>query len=240
MNLSVPSLVDALHKELREEILTGQIPAGAPLTEIELARRNSVARPTAKAAVERLVHEGLLNRATNKTARVPLLSTDDIRDLYYSRGVLEREILTTLCASRSVPASAQQHLRTLRDLVEEPDLGGVVGADIAFHQSLVEALNSPRLTRLYTSLMGEMRLCMAQVQAHRLLEPARIAEEHSAIRAAVEAGDAAQAVIEINDHLTRACTRLVGYLEQESEPGEAGRPRATRPAPHDHPAGSVR
>jgi hypothetical protein len=44
-----------------------------------------MARPTAKAALERLVYEGILRRATNKTARVPLMDADDIRDLYYSR-----------------------------------------------------------------------------------------------------------------------------------------------------------
>jgi DNA-binding GntR family transcriptional regulator len=213
VTLIVPSLVDALHTELREQILSGRIAAGAPLTEIDLATRYSVARPTAKAAVERLVHEGLLKRATNKTARVPLLGIADIRDLYFTRGLLEREVIAALCRRRLVPEPARQSMRAMRDLAADPSLADVVGADVLFHQSLVEAMGSPRLNRLYASLMGEVRLCMAQVQAHHLLKPARIAAEHSRILAAIESGDEATLLLEIDAHLDAACERLVSYLE---------------------------
>jgi DNA-binding GntR family transcriptional regulator len=216
VTLSVPSLVDALHTELREEVLTGRLAGGEPLTELLLATRYSVARPTAKAALERLVQEGLLKRETNKTARVPLLSTADIRDLYYSRGFLEREIMIALCKRRRVPEAARDSLRVLRDLAGEPRLAAVVSADVAFHLALVAALDSPRLSRLYASLMGEVRLCMAQVQAHNLVEPVRIADEHSAILAAIDSGDEQVGLREIAAHLDAACTRLLGYLEGDS------------------------
>lgn len=213
LTLQAPSLVDALHQELREEIFSGKISGGEPITEILLATRFSVARPTAKAAMERLVHEGLLTRQTNKTARVPLLSIADVQDLYYSRGFLERELVMALCERRVVPGAARKAVQALREFEGAPDLTDVVSADVAFHLALLDSLESPRLRRLYETLMGEVRLCMAQVQAHQLLEPARIADEHVAIIAAIEAGDTSLAISEINDHLDHACTRLIQYLE---------------------------
>lgn len=227
--LKVPSLVDAMYSAIREQILTGEIGAGEPLTENDIAARYSVARPTAKAALERLVHEGLLTRATNKTARVPVLSVADVRDLYFSRGFLEREVMAALCVRRSVPAEAVTSLQELLDLDTVNDMThvvNVVNIDISFHRALVESLNSPRLSRLYTSLMGEVHLCMAQVQANHLLEPKRIAGEHAAIVAAIEAGDEKRAVAEMNDHLERACVRLVGHL-QRTGPDERSASRGT-------------
>jgi DNA-binding GntR family transcriptional regulator len=216
--LHVPSLVDAVYEAVRKWILTGEVQGGHPVTEMDLAQRFSVARPTAKAAVERLVHEGLLRRATNKTARVPLLVTEDIRDLYRTRAFLERGVVTTLAAKRLVPDSARKSLVALRAATRDPVLPEVVGLDIAFHRALVEALESPRLTRLYVSLMGEAHLCMAQVQYHRLLRISRIAEEHAAILSAIEHGDANRATDEVDSHLERACNRLVGFLETAETP----------------------
>ena len=220
VTFQAPSLVDALHVAMREQILTGELAAGEPVTEVDLARRFSVARPTAKAAMERLVHEGLLHRATNKTARVPVLTVDDVEDLYYSRGMLEREVMRELASRKVVSASAGRFLQDLRDLVGTQDVAEIVAADVAFHLALVAELNRPRLSRLYGSLMGEMRLCMAQVQAHNLLDPSRIAAEHAGILEAVAAGDEARAVAEIDLHLQRACTRLTTHLE--SGPPERG------------------
>jgi DNA-binding GntR family transcriptional regulator len=221
--LHVPSLVDAVYEAVRKWILTGEMQGGHPVTEMDLAQRFSVARPTAKAAVERLVHEGLLRRATNKTARVPLLVTDDIRDLYATRAFIERGVVATLATKRLVPDSARKSLVALRRATSDP-LPAVVGLDIAFHRALVEALESPRLTRLYVSLMGEAHLCMAQVQSHRLLRISRIAEEHAAILSAIEGGDANRAAEEIDSHLERACNRLVGFLETaETSDPPAGR-----------------
>jgi DNA-binding GntR family transcriptional regulator len=207
--LQVPSLVDALHSAIRERILSGELPPGSPLTEIELATRYSVARPTAKAAVERLVHDGLLRRSSNKTARVPVLDAADILDLYYTREFLEREVVVALTKKKMVPDEARLFIKDLRAVGPDPVVTKVVGPDIKFHLSLVAEIGSPRLMRLYRSIMGELHLCMAQVQTKHLLSPKDIADEHVAIIAAIEAGDRRRAVQEMKDHLDRARVLLV-------------------------------
>lgn len=59
MEPKTTSLVQAVSDALRERILTGEIGAGQALTEQGIATQADVARPTAKAALERLTHEGL-------------------------------------------------------------------------------------------------------------------------------------------------------------------------------------
>jgi DNA-binding GntR family transcriptional regulator len=220
-SLSVPSLVDALQAAIREQILTGELPGGAPLTEVDLATQYSVARPTAKAALERLVHDGLLTRASNKTARVPILSADDIRDLYFSRAFLERQVVEWLAEHRLVPDAARASVQAMEPLTTEPILTEVVRLDIAFHTSLLAALGSRRMSRMYESLMGEVHLCMAQVQAHHLGSPRRIAADHRAILTAIEDGAADRARAEISDHLDRACSGLLAHLTKIAGPPRA-------------------
>lgn len=215
--LTAHSLVDALHEAIRARILNNELPGGARLTEKDIAEQYSVARPTAKAAVERLVHEGLLRRSTNKTATVPLLTVADVLDLYYSRGFIERQVVTAVADHGQVPRGARESLARLEELADELTVPDVVQTDLDFHRALVDSLGSPRLSRLYDSLMGEVHLCMAQVQKHRLLHPGRIADEHAGILDAIRAQDAEQAVTRMNAHLEQARDRLTAHLTEQAE-----------------------
>src|SRR5690606_39487973 len=89
IRLATQSVGEALVASLRERILTEDIPAGVPVTEASVVEAYSVARQTAKAAIERLVAEGLLERTTHKSARVPVLDERQVKDLYFARGVIE-------------------------------------------------------------------------------------------------------------------------------------------------------
>lgn len=210
--LKATSLVDALYEAVRTEILEGRLQSGSLLTEKALSADYDVARPTAKAVLERLTHDGLLRRGNNKTARVPLLNEHDVLDLYRSRGFLEREVARTLAASRHVPIEARQAQQAFQSALNDRSVLSLVQADIDFHCALLNAVESQRLSHMYRMLMGEMRLCMAQVQARQLLSPDMIAHEHDELLAMIEAGDIEAAARTINDHLDSACQQLLGYM----------------------------
>ncbi len=215
--LEVPSLVDAVCKAMRQRILSGEIAGGTAVTENLVATEFSVARPTAKAAVERLVHDGLLRRTANKSARVPTLDADEVRDLYFSRGLIERAVMPALAERRLVPDSARAALAEFDSAVGRSDVAQVVEKDVEFHRALVDSLESPRVSRLYASLMGEFHLCMAQVQILNLLNPQIIALEHAAIVDAIADGDPKRAVAEIDAHLDNARKRIVAFYEDAEE-----------------------
>jgi DNA-binding GntR family transcriptional regulator len=213
-NLVVPSLVDILYGAVRARILTGELAAGTPLTEKEVATNYDVARPTAKAALERLIYDGLLRRTTNKTARVPSLDANDIADLYYSRGFLEREVMRALAARGVVPAEARSAMREMHQAIKNRSLSSLVEADVAFHCALVDSLGSPRLTQMYLSVMGETQLCMAQIQSPQLLHAGVIEGQHERLLKAIEAGNGAAAAQEITEQLEIGCDELLSHLGQ--------------------------
>lgn len=214
--LSVTTMPEAVYEALRESILAQREPPGATITEKAVADRFRVARPTAKAALERLVSEGLLERSAHKTARVPQLGRDDIVDLYANRAVVEEEALRMLATSSAVPPAAmlaQGVLAAAARDVGPSDAGPLARADIAFHRALVEAQRSPRLARLHSLLMGEIELCTGQVLAHRLLALRDVVEQHQGILDAVAAGDPARASRLTRAHIEGARDRLLDYFD---------------------------
>jgi DNA-binding GntR family transcriptional regulator len=213
--LETRSVVDALRAEIQSQIVGGSIPPGTTLPEVSVAQMFDVARPTAKAAIEQLVHIGMLRRLRNKTARVPLFDAADIADLYLSRGVIERAVVRLLAERGEVPSRAVEALNRFRTAIDGAKIAELVQSDIDFHRALVDATRSPRLRRLHESVIGEAHLCMSQVQVHHLLDPQVIADEHARILAMIEAGDADQATSEMIAHISQAGDRLVAYLQRE-------------------------
>jgi len=226
-SLSVTTLPHAVYEAMRESILAQREPPGATVTEKAVADRFGVARPTAKAALERLVAEGLLRRSTHKTARVPQLDRDDIVDLYANRAVIEEAALRLLAASASAPADAIDAQRVIVSAAasdaEGADTGSLARADIAFHRALVEAQPSPRLARLHALLMGEIELCIGQVLAHRLLALDDVIAQHQGILDAVAQGDAERAGHLTRAHIEGARDRLLGYFDAQRDAPPAAR-----------------
>lgn len=208
------SIVDAVSQDLREKLFSGELVGDAQLTESDVATLYGVARPTAKAAIEKLVSEGLLSRGTHKTARVPSLGPDDVKDLYFSRILLESEVVRRVASKQTLPAGVADSHRDLLAVGSKSSLA-VVEPVVEFHFALVRSLGSARINRIFDSLMSEMRLCMAQMQARKLLVPHCIADEHEAIIAAIAAGDVEGAVTAMVDHLNQAQHRLLPVLEAE-------------------------
>lgn len=220
--LSVTTLPHAVYEALRESILAQREPPGATVTEKAVADRFGVARPTAKAALERLVAEGLLRRSTHKTARVPQLDRDDIVDLYANRAVVEEAALRMLAGGAVVPAEAVAAQNVIVAAASGPapddaDAGPLARADIAFHRALVEAQPSPRLARLHALLMGEIELCTGQVLAHRLLALDDVIAQHQGILDAVADGDVERAGRLTRAHVEGARDRLLAYFGSARE-----------------------
>lgn len=216
--LSVTTLPEAVYEAMRERILAQREPPGATVTEQAVADRFGVARPTAKAALERLVSEGLLERSAHKTARVPQLDREDIVDLYANRAVIEEAALGLLAASHAVPAAALSAQDVLVAAAASPasasrDTGPLARADIAFHRALVEGQHSPRLARLHSLLMGEIELCTGQVLAHQLLALDHVVEQHQGIIDAVAEGDPERAGRLTRAHIEGARDRLLDHFD---------------------------
>lgn len=211
------SIVDAIAADLRNRVFSGELRSGEALTETDVASSYEVARPTAKASIEKLVAEGLLDRGAHKTARVVDLGPESVRDIYVARAYLESEVLRRLASGRTVPAAAVQANKDIAALKTGAPLD-VVEPDMRFHTSLIDAVGNQRISRMYLSLVGEVRLCMSRVQSLHLLDTALIQDEHQKLLELIEAGRGEEAAQLLDIHLGRARERLVAAMGGEPGP----------------------
>lgn len=211
MVIESPSVLpDAIAQQLRARIIAQLEPPGSTVTESSVADRFRVARPTARIAIERLVADGILRREAHRAARVPELGRDDILDLYETRSIVESAAVAGLARGGTIPARALEAHRALGATDE------FAPHDIAFHRSLVEGQDSPRLAHLHSLLMGEVELCIGQVQAARLLSAGDVAAQHQAILDSVTAGDPDAAARLTREHIAHSRDALLAHLDRNT------------------------
>ena len=203
------STTEAVVASLRARILDGDIEPGVRLPELELAMEFGVARPTVRAAIQTLCHEGLLVRERNRSAHIPVLTPDEILDLFSVRIPLECLVVRQVLERRAPLTLAREAMAVMEALPDDAGWSQVVAADAAFHRSLVIAVGSPRLERLYGALSGEIRLCVAQLRPS-WASPSAIGREHHEVLDVLATGDVQAAEARMTAHLERAVRDLTG------------------------------
>ncbi|HUF34241.1 MAG TPA: GntR family transcriptional regulator [Acidimicrobiales bacterium] len=206
------STADVIAETIRGHIMDGSFEPGRQLTEVELAGQLEVSRGPVREAFQRLVQEGLLAAVPHRGVFVATIEADEVADVYLARSVVEREA-ARLVARRRDP----QALATLAGLVADmaassaaDDWAAVSEVDLAFHEALVEVSGSPRLARMYRTLLAETRLCLRGL---RRVHPdsAEVVDEHRGLVDALTDGDEDRAVACVTRHLTRAVADADGH-----------------------------
>jgi len=208
-------LPSSIAARLRIDVVSQHLRPGATITEADVALRFSVARPTARRAIDALVADGLLHREANHAARIPVLTANDISDLFDARAIIETAAMASLAVSGAIPADALTAHRALR--AAKP-AGPFASHDIAFHRALVRGQPSPRLTRMHTVLMGEIELGIGQVQAAHLLTSGEVARQHQGILDAIIAGDQDASARLTREHIHGARDRLLAHMNSDQTP----------------------
>ncbi|MGJ9529132.1 GntR family transcriptional regulator [Actinotignum sp. GS-2025a] len=116
-------LADDLADHLRERILSGNIAPGERLAEAAIAEEYSVARSTARIAVESLIADGLVEREARKHPRVVTVEGSEIPEIVALLEISESLALARIMAGHPDlrplrAARGEQPSRVLHALVE--------------------------------------------------------------------------------------------------------------------------
>lgn len=214
--LGPASLTEALFASLRTRIINGEISPGEKVTEQRVADEYGVARPTAKATLERLTSLGLLRRSAHRSAVVPQLDRDEIEDLFFSRETFESAAAAHLAETHDVPLPAQRAQDAMRSAVDREDFAEQVSHDIDFHSAIVDGIHSERLSRMYELIAGEIHLTMGQYSAHRRTAPTTVVAEHDEILAAISRGDVDGARTALAEHLAHSRERVLAQWSEDA------------------------
>lgn len=143
---------------LRQRLVQGGYPAGAPLREVELAGELGVSRTPVREALRRLSAEGLVHIEPNKGARVAPWIDADLRSTFRLRQRLEGH-----AAARSAELISEEGIARLEDLCERMESAARGTSptrfeDIAmlnhdFHRVIIAAANDGRLVEVMAAVV---------------------------------------------------------------------------------------
>jgi DNA-binding GntR family transcriptional regulator len=204
--------------QVRERITDGTFPLGSQLREAQLAARLKVSRGPVREALQRLVQEGLLRSERNHGVFVISLGEDDIADIYLARGAIEQT--ATLTLMRRKDTEAFNRLQYLVDrmsvIAEEGRWKELADLDLQFHESLIDASNSKRLQRMFSTLLAETRMCLAALES---AYPVRemLVDEHRKLLDAMRTGSEQEVLELVHSHLEDAVNDLTGKNQPSPE-----------------------
>jgi DNA-binding GntR family transcriptional regulator len=208
----------AVHRRLREAILTGALMAGAEISQVKLADDFGVSRGPVREALRLLEREGLVEAELNRRVRIAPFSPEDLEELYALRIVNE-----ALGIRASVPHLTDEDLSDLHDDLERME--ALAGADVTawegvhrhFHHVLI-AYAGTRLVRLTTQLSdhAERYRLVYFAQGPRIWSHGDA--EHREIVAASEAGDPPEAAAALARHLARTASSVLMQVAPDHEP----------------------
>lgn len=196
-------------ERLRDSIVNGALEPGSQLSEVELAHSYGVSRGPVREAVQRLVQEGLLRSEPHRGVFVPILTDEDVADIYLAREALESAAVRYAIATSRSGATHEALDECVTDMETAAAAGDwkAVGRfDLDFHTALVASTGSQRLQRMFTTVISETRLCLGALTGaegrHDLVA------EHRKICDWIRDGDTEQALAALVRHFDDAVVAL--------------------------------
>ena len=212
VQLNLVSAVDAVCAALETDILNLHFAPGAKITESALSERYGVSRNTVREAVAHLLAQGYLTKIANKGVYVRKFTATDVQEIFHLRSLLELEAVNLLAASGQIPEVLYVILQQLESFDRVAQWDDYVRLDIQFHSALVAAADSPRLARLYETILTEVKLCIYQTRNFVTI-PAGKDASHRQILSALQAKEYDTAANLLRQHIQQVITRYCAGLE---------------------------
>lgn len=197
---------------LREAIIQGQLSAGEPLRQEQLASHFSVSRIPLREALRSLESEGWIEFLPNRGARVSGFSASEGREIYEIRASLERTALELAFPSHNEQTWGDVET-ALQAALKEKQRPRYVHRNREFHLTLYRPAQRPHLLGLIDSLhkRGERYL---RLKLEMPFHKRKSDDEHEQILTACRRGDLDTAIRILTAHLLETGALLADYLRR--------------------------
>lgn len=207
------------YSAIKALITSGEFPAGAPLSQLDLTRRFGISRTPVREALRRLQAEGLVDAERNKRMRVSGITPDELDTVYAARVLLE-----SMGVALSVPRMTMPDFDELRAFSAainwEYDRSDSDERDRQLLDFKLQAMKyaGTGVQREVSSLFNR---CERVRKMYQVVSPGSLVvahEEHTALLNAFIDGDVDRAVFVASRHLARTALAVIGYMAPDYEP----------------------
>jgi DNA-binding GntR family transcriptional regulator len=211
------SIEQRVARTLRDLIVGGQLPAGAPLVQRDIAKQLGVSPTPVRAGLSQLEREGLVAVNTTGRAIVSRLTREDFEEIYAARLGLEGLAARVGAVSVGRPEVVQMKslLQRLRLLAEEQDVDEYLRNRWEFHAIAYRTSGRRRLVdeveRLFWRSDRYNRLVLSTLERFR-----ESVGRYREFLAACEANDGARAERAVQEPMRWAIERVAPTLPSET------------------------
>jgi DNA-binding GntR family transcriptional regulator len=189
------SLGERAYQQIRTEILFYQLPPGSRVSETSLTQRFNLRQAAVRSALQRLMQEGLVEKADERNLRVAPLTLKDVQDIYGLRMILEPKA-AEMAAAAGLAAADLERLRKISqssyELASHAQLVEFISANRAFNLTIASAAGNSRLLATITGLQ-DLTLRVLYVGIRSLNVSAWFQSVHAQIVEALAARDGIRA-----------------------------------------------
>ena len=204
LSLALPSS-ERVYRSLRDRIVTGGLPPGARLVELELAQQFDSSRTPVREALKRLSAEGLVSIDPARGMVVREIDPAEAEDIY-----VIREVIDGLAARLAAPRVTEDDVTKLhvlmdtqRECVSDGDWLEMTRANRRFHEVIYRTSGSRHLLDIAGNLHDLVRTfslrCFANPERGQL-----VIDEHERIAECLAAHDADGAETASKEHIAHA------------------------------------
>ncbi|MGB7501173.1 MAG: GntR family transcriptional regulator [Azonexus sp.] len=212
------ALYQEVAERLRQRIFAHELMPGDWIDEQKLAEQYGISRTPLREALKVLASEGLVELKPRRGCYVTQILRQDLDDIFPLMALLEGR-----CAADAVRHAKPADIAALNSIHERLEsaardnrIDAFFEANQEFHFRIQELAGNRRLLAVVQDLRKVLKLC----RLHSLSLEGRLQQsldEHRAIMAAFEAGDAAKAEALMHDHLLSGHDALVKMLPKEAK-----------------------
>lgn len=181
-------------RRMYEQIVSGltehRIAPGTRLREEKLAMLFEVSRTQVRKVLQRLEHEGLVERQPNRGVTVVAPDTQETREIFEARRLIEPWVVTRLCqhCTKKNALGLRRIVRDEQKAHEQGDRRSAVRLSGEFHRALALAAGNRAIAKSMDELT--LRTCLAILANQAPTVTTCREDEHDKIIEAVERGDA--------------------------------------------------
>lgn len=197
-----------LHRILRAAIIRGELVPGQVISEIEISKKFSISRQPVREAFIKLGEERLIEVLPQRGTYVRKISVKEVLDARHLREVIEVSIVREVAEKHD-----EALVRTLRTLIAEQkkvrqgDNQAFFLLDEEFHKTLALHAGREYAWRITEGIKAQMN--RVRFLTFDFATPmTQLADEHTKVVDAIEAGDADLAAQRMEKHLRALITSL--------------------------------
>jgi len=197
------SLPEYVYAQLREDIFEMRLLPGDQITETEIAAHFKVSRTPVREALQRLQGDGLMQGYVRGGWAVVPIDFKRFKDLYEVRKLIETFAVAKLCGGADIDRHLLDELKTTWCVAPGARLADgrrVAALDEAFHQTLVRATGNLEMAGAFDRITDRIRIVRRLDFVYGDCVDSTY-EEHALLLARIGAGESAEAVKLMTDHI---------------------------------------